>query len=253
MILYSVFRFIVEFFRFYEWHYMGLTVSQLILLPIFLIALVLHHLANKKDHIVGISQQKGWWWYIIGGGLIMNFGVYMISGWNKLFTLILFIVGFGVFLKGMGMGLDFRWKVLIKSRGTKQVLKVIGIIAILFFLTQGVTYFVGLKLDSAELEACPHDVVGNESANIRMRVIDSPYCNLCWQQEFYVHPKVVEAYGDRLFIEKYDIRHCREIVEEYDFFGTPGYVFTNLETGDESIYYNAVSFETIKKVIGEIE
>jgi hypothetical protein len=53
-------------------------------------------------------------------------------------------------------------------------------------------------------------------------------------------------------MEKYDIRHCRNITNEYAIFGTPSYVFTNLETGDESIYYQALKFIEMKDVIEEI-
>jgi hypothetical protein len=86
-----------------------------------------------------------------------------------------------------------------------------------------------------------------------VRVIDSPYCNLCWEQSINVHPKLLEEFGDQLFIEKYDIRHCGEVIDEYGFLGTPGYVFTNVETSDESIYYSAVNFNDMKEIVEGLE
>jgi phosphatidylglycerol:prolipoprotein diacylglycerol transferase len=253
VLLYSIMRFSVEFLRAYTWHWMGLSATQLVLLVVVCVTLMVYKNMSKNRDITTIHQQKNWWYYLIGGGLLMDFGVYMVSAWHHGLTVVFFVVGGCIFLYGMSKGLDFSWVRLAKSNGTKQLLKIIGIVAVLFVLVQLITYGVGVSFDTEELKQCPHSVEGNTSANIRVRVIDSPYCNLCWEQSINVHPKLLEEFGDQLFIEKYDIRHCGEVIDEYGFLGTPGYVFTNVETSDESIYYSAVNFNDMKEIVEGLE
>jgi len=71
---------------------------------------------------------------------------------------------------------------------------------------------------------CPYKVEGNISSNLIVQYVDSPYCFWCWVEE-PILKRMVAAKGNLFSLEKYDIRHCSDIVTKYGFSGTPSFVF----------------------------
>jgi hypothetical protein len=102
-------------------------------------------------------------------------------------------------------------------------------ILLLLVIIVGITLIYLFIFYSSKRTVCPYNSEGNPNANLTIKYIDSPYCFWCWLQE-PVLKELVETKGNSFLLEKYDIRYCNEIVNKFEFSGTPSFVFSFNET-----------------------
>lgn len=128
-----------------------------------------------------------------------------------------------------------------KEENWFRIILALGVVLIILF------YFTNIYT-SGNRKECPYSVQGNPEADFVIKYIDSPYCTWCWFQE-PILKKAVKEKGDSFKLEKYDIRYCSEIVNQYRFSGTPSFVFVTEEDKKE---FSSTGFIPEKNFFGLI-
>jgi prolipoprotein diacylglyceryltransferase len=253
MISYAVARFLIEFTRVYDYSVYGFTGSQIVSLVLFTIFVPVYLFMSKKSSslrerfTIGESAIR----LLSIAGLLLVVAVYFVSQWPKTVSFVVFVFGMGVLIKAIMMSYRVSWKELKKDNKQlfHNLLVIFITIIVLFSLSSIIQRVVGSQLDTDELKECPHAVLGNTSSEVKIIYVNSPYCTICWKEELIVFPQLFEEMGDSFFMEKYDVRHCKEIASGYGIYATPGFVISNENAEREFTYYGYRSFEGLKKDI----
>ncbi len=116
-----------------------------------------------------------------------------------------------------------------KKGDTIQFILLVAVLLVLFYLTTRYLSMSPEYEDGPEREVCPYKTEGNPNASFVIKYIDSPFCFWCMLEEG-VLKKVVAKKGNSFRLERYDIRHCKDVVDKYGFSGTPAFVFS-MENG----------------------
>ena len=98
---------------------------------------------------------------------------------------------------------------------------------------------------------CPYGLEGNQSANLIVKYVDSPYCFWCWVEE-PILKRAVATKGNLFMLERYDIRYCSDIVMKYGFSGTPSFVFALRNSSKEFAHMGFIPEETLNSVICDL-
>lgn len=140
-----------------------------------------------------------------------------------------------------------------KHMKTILIISVIAMIFILIFAFQGkIKKFIGRQLDSENQKNCPSKILGNTSSAVRVAYFETPYCPACWKEELFAFLPLFKKMGNSFYMEKYDIRYCRDLVRKYRVIGTPTFVFQNTNTKKEYVHFGYLSYSQLKKTINGI-
>ena len=133
-----------------------------------------------------------------------------------------------------------------------MLLSAITLLGILFVISQLIGLPTGaFALDDIDRTKCPYSVEGNTSASLVIKYIDSPWCSWCWLEEPILR-RLVERKGNILSLEKYDIRKCADAIRQYQFSGTPSFVFSVDNSSKEFPHTGYIDEPTFYKIICEI-
>ncbi len=257
LVSYPIVRFLVEFTRYYPDMYFGLTASQIISIALFAIFLPVYIRKSKEktESIPGPKQALSTYLILLAAGAVLTFSVYMVSAWNMIYSFSFFNLGLLMLLFGMARAFDINIKGVFHSKNVlfKNLLVIFVTLVLLFSLSGIIQRVIGSYRDTPRLRTCPYETAGNTSSEIRIIYLSSPYCTVCWQEELFVFPELFKELNSSFFMEKYDIRFCKNVSKEYGIYGTPGFVISNLKAEKEYIYYGYRSLEQFREDIGALK
>lgn len=121
---------------------------------------------------------------------------------------------------------------MVKKKKKESTIHFILLIAAMIASLYIIINYVSLSPeyeDGPGRKVCPYKTEGNANASLVIKYIDSPYCFWCMIEDG-VLKKVLAKKGDSFRLERYDIRYCKDIVNMYEFSGTPSFVFS-MENG----------------------
>ncbi len=127
------------------------------------------------------------------------------------------------------------------------------LILILFVSRKSLAKFVGGRLDSENQKNCPSKILGNISSTVKIKYFESPYCPACWKEELFAFPQLFRRMNDSFFMEKYDIRFCKDEVNRYAVVGTPTFVFQDINSSREFVHYGYFSYTELRKMIKSVK
>jgi len=107
---------------------------------------------------------------------------------------------------------------------------------------------LNLKSGNIGSAECPEIIQGNKNANLKIKYFYSPFCPSCWRSEPLLN-ELVKNQGDLFSIEKYDIRYCTEVTEEYKIYQVPSYVFI---LQNESVNYGFISKDKFEEILFDL-
>lgn len=132
----------------------------------------------------------------------------------------------------------------MKRKTFFSILQWAGLIIILIVL-------LNLRSGNIGGAECPDSIQGNQNANLKIKYFYSPFCPSCWRSEPILN-EVVNNQGNLFSIEKYDIRYCTKVTEEYKIYQVPSYVFIPQNESKESVNYGFIPKDKFEEILFDL-
>ena len=132
----------------------------------------------------------------------------------------------------------------MKRKTFFSILQWAGLIIVLIVL-------LNLRSGNIGSAECPDIIQGNQNANLKIKYFYTPFCPSCWRSEPFLN-ELVKNQGDLFSIEKYDIRYCTDITNEYKIYQMPSYVFILQNESKESVNYGFITKDKFEEILFDL-
>ena len=98
---------------------------------------------------------------------------------------------------------------------------------------------------------CPDSAGGNNQSYLKIKYFYSDYCSWCKKEEPILQ-RIINEYGDLVYIEWFNIRSCPQEVNKYKVSGVPTFVFSTSDEKEEYSHYGYIYENDLKKLICDV-
>ncbi len=98
---------------------------------------------------------------------------------------------------------------------------------------------------------CPDSVGGNNQSYLRIKYFYSDFCPWCIKEEPILQ-KLVEEYGNLVYIEWFGTGFCSEKANRYKVSGVPTFVFSVKDEDKEYSHYGFIYEKDLRKLICDV-
>lgn len=98
---------------------------------------------------------------------------------------------------------------------------------------------------------CPDSAAGNNQSYLKIKYFYSGFCPWCRKEE-PVLQRIIEGYGNLVYIEWFDVNSCKEDTDKYKLKGVPTFVFSTSDEKNEYAHYGFIYEEDLKKLVCDV-